>query len=365
MFENVFLIIPRNTCIIGSHANDLFSFFFLCVLSLESYHEVADRNESFVKGKDRLRGVRMAETVTAGDDFVENCEDVWILEMKYRMAVAYLSACWNKSTAEMTKVFTALKREESGRRFRTRELLAVFLEKQDELWLSLPAISAPLIKDLQGKPRDPADIETEVQDIIRNRAATKQKDKDTEGMADELGPGLADVDPSQGDFDLQSPLLSDILVKVDLLEVKYAPYLMKQWKTVLAVATANSFLHLFDVLSSTANGSAKEAFQHLVPPVEVPTEETVKTQNTAKHRKDWHKLLQPSDSFALANCAVAFKENDKGAYSFEITEKVHSSLMMGQTTSRKMQVRVQSKDKEKEWIAALKADKCGEKDSEN
>ena len=77
MFENVFLIILRNTCIIGSHANDLFSFFFLCVLSLESYHEVADRNESFVKGKDRLRGVRMAETVTAGDDFVENCEDVY------------------------------------------------------------------------------------------------------------------------------------------------------------------------------------------------------------------------------------------------------------------------------------------------
>ena len=71
-----------------------------------------------------------------------------------------------------------------------------------------------------------------------------------------------------------------------------------------------------------------------------------------------------SHSFALANCAVAFEENDKGAYSFEITEKVHSSLMMGKTTSRKMQVRVQSKDKEKEWIAALKADKC-EMDSEN
>lgn len=60
---------------------------------------------------------------------------------------------------------------------------------------------------------------------------------------------------------------------------------------------------------------------------------------------------------------MAFKENDKGAYSFEITEKVHSSLMMGKTTSRKMQVRVQSKDKE--WLAALQADKCGEKDSEN
>ena len=239
--------------IMRSHVNDLFSFFFLCVfISLESYHDVADRNESLVwGGKDRLRGVKMAETVTASDEFVENCEDVWILEMKYRMAVAYLSACWNKSTAEMTKVFTALKREECGRRFRTRELLAVFLEKQDELWLSLPAISAPLIKDLQGKPRDPAEIETEVQDIIRNRAATKQKDKGAEGMAEELGPGLADADPSQGDFDLQSPILSDILVKVDLLEVKYAPYLMKQWKTVLAVATANSFLHLFDISSST------------------------------------------------------------------------------------------------------------------
>ena len=55
---------------------------------------------------------------------------------------------------------------------------------------------------------------------------------------------------------------------------------------------------------------------------------------------------------------MAFKENDKGAYSFEITEKIQQSLMMGKTTSRKMQVRVSSKDKEQEWIAALKADKC-------
>ena len=330
----------------------------ICYNCEESYHEAAEKDESFVRSKDRLRGVKMAETVTAGDeDFVKNCEDVWILEMKYRMAVAYLSACWNKSSAEMTKVFTALKREECGRRFRTRELLSVFLEKQDELWLSLPAISAPLMKDLQGKPRDPADIEAEVQDIIRNRAAVKQEEKDAEGIAEKPGPGLDNVDQSQGDFDLQSPLLSDILVKVDLLEVKYAPYLMKQWRTVLAVVTANSFLHLFD-LSSTTHSSAKEAFHALVPSVDIPTEDTVKTLNMAKQRKDWYKLLHPSDSFALANCAVAFKENDKGAYSFEITEKIQQSLMMGKTTSRKMQVRVSSKDKEKEWIAALKADKC-------
>jgi hypothetical protein len=319
-------------------------------------------DESFVRGRDRLRGVKMADTVSTGEeDFVKNCADVWILEMKYRMAVAYLSACWNKSSAEMTKVFTALKREECGRRFRTRELLSVFLEHQDELWLSLPAISAPLIKDLHGKPREPADIETEVQNIIRDRAAIKQKEKDTEGALEKPSPGLDNIDPSEGDFDLQSPLLSDILVKVDLLEVKYAPYLMKQWRTVLAVVTANSFLHLFD-LSSATHESAKEAFQALVPAIEIPTEDTVKTLNMAKHRKDWYKLLQPSDSFALANCGVTFKENEKGAYSFEITEKIQQSIMMGKTTSRKMQVRVSSKDKEKEWIAALKADKCEQQD---
>lgn len=209
------------------------------------------------------------ESDASGDDkFVKNCEDVWIKEMKYRMSVAFLSACWDKSSAEMAKVFTALKREECSRRFRLRELLGMFLERQGKLWLSLPHISAPLMKELVDKPRDPDSIEAEVQNSIRIRAAVKQKEevdeKAREGE-DEEELGLTDVNPSDGDFDLQSPLLSEILVKADLIEVKYGTggtYLMKPWKTVLAIVTANSFLHLFDI-PSTRYSTPKDAFHAL------------------------------------------------------------------------------------------------------
>lgn len=300
------------------------------------------------------------------DDFVEIfCEDVWIKEMKYRMSVAFLSACCDKSSAEMAKVFTALKREECSRRFRLRELLSTFRAKQEKLWLSLPPISDPLMKDLANKPRDPVSIEAEVQASIRARAAIKQKEEvDNASMKDEEepGPGLAGIsNASDGDFDLQSPLLSEILVvKADLIEVKYSPYLMKPWKTVLAIVTHSSFLHLFNV-PSTRYSTPTEAFHALVPLVEVPTEETAKTMNMTKHRKDWYKLLQPSDSFTLANSTVAFKDGEKNGYTFEITEKIQTyaatSMMMGKTTTRKIMMRVLSKDEEKEWIAAMKADK--------
>ena len=342
----------------------------LCITTLPSvlkkgmYYEVAEKSFSFLNGKEKRRGVHMAaeSDPSEADDFVKNCEDVWIKEMKYRMSVAFLSACWDKSSAEMAKVFTALKREECSRRFRLRELLSTFLDKQHDLWLSLPPISVPMMKDLVDKPRDPSSIESEVQNSIRARAAAKQQEEvDMKADDEELGPGLANIGTaSDGNFDLQSPLLSDILVKADLIEVKYSPYLVKPWKTVLAIVTANSFLHLFDI-SSTKYSTPTEAFHALVPLVEVPTEETTKTLNMAKHRRDWYKLLHPSDSFALANCTITFKDGEKNAFTFEIMEKVQTyaatSVMMGKTTTRKMMMRVSSKDQEKEWIAAMKADK--------
>ena len=345
----------------------------------ETYYNAAETTLGTDYNKIKLRGVQMAvESETSDEDakYVKDCEDVWILEMKYRMSVAFLAACWEQSSAEMSKVFTALKREECSRRFRLREVLATFLEKQDNLWLSLPLISTPLLKNLSGKAREPADIEDEVQNVIRARAFSKQQEEeeeerriaekkeeeDDEKEAEEETSdlGLSDVDPANGAFDLQSPLLSDLLVNANLIEVKYAPYLMKPWKTVLAIVTANSFLHLFDV-PSTRYSDANEAFGALVPKVEVPTEETAKTMNSARHRKDWYKPLQAYDSFALANTTVAFLANTTDAFSFEIAEKVNNnaatSVVMGKTTTRKMMLRVLSKEQEKEWIAAMKMDK--------
>ena len=69
--------VSLNNCMAESHCHcyilrtnstnlsDFFIYMSICYNCEESYHEAAEKDESFVRSKDRLRGVKMAETVTA------------------------------------------------------------------------------------------------------------------------------------------------------------------------------------------------------------------------------------------------------------------------------------------------------------
>ena len=310
----------------------------------------------------------MTATANGSDavGIVSNCSDVWVQEMRYRMAVAFLSTAWEKSSKELASLFGTLKSTECSRRFRLRELLIAFLHRQERLWLSLPSILTPVMKDLVDKPLDRESIESEVQTSIKVRAQGLQREeakaKKLMGQKDEAGPGLKGIDPSKGNYNLTSPLVSDLLVKANVIEKKSSG-MMSSWKTTLAIVTADSFLHLFEIPSSAkvSNGSAPEvAFHALVPPVEVPNAETAKTNVVGKIIKDWFKMLHPAASLALPNCTITFKD-EADTCSFEITEKVPNtgatSMMMGKTTTRKVSLRTLSNDETKEWIAAIKANK--------
>lgn len=319
--------------------------------------------------------MRRGAGTTNGDqaaEFVENCSDVWVQEMRYRMSVAFLSTAWEKSSKELASLFGTLKSTECSRRFRLRELLIAFVNRQERLWMSLPSILAPVMKDLVDRPLDRESIEGEVQTNIRVRAQGLQKEeakaKKLAGNKEEAGPGLKGVDPTKGNYNLTSPLVSDLLVKANVIEKKSSG-MMSSWKTTLAIVTADSFLHLFEVPSSAklGSGSAPEvAFHALVPPVEVPNADTAKTHVTGKGVKDWFKMLSPSMSLALPNCTITFKDEDETCV-FEIAEKVPSSgassvassmmMMSKKTTTRKVSLRTLSNEQSKEWIAAMKANK--------
>merc|ERR1719469_1177214 len=81
----------------------------------------------------------------------DDIRDVWIVEMHYRMSVAYLTTTWEHSSTELSKLFQSLKEVECNRRYRLRELLLLHMQRQERLWLSIPGLVAPVVKDLMDR----------------------------------------------------------------------------------------------------------------------------------------------------------------------------------------------------------------------
>ena len=170
-------------------------------------------------------------------------------------------------------------------------------------------------------------------------------------------PGLSDVNPSDGNFELSSPLQSSLMSKAYVVEKKTTG-MMSSWKTSLAVVTKDSYLHLFDIPSSlkVTCGSAPEvAFYALVPPVTAPTEESMKNNQASSKIKKWNVNLIPADSLALPNCRISFKDDGKNS-AFEIVETIlntGASKVFGKISLRKLYLRTLTREDTVNWIQAL------------
>jgi len=294
---------------------------------------------------------------------VRQAHDVWILEMHYRMSVAYLTTVYQKSSQELSKLFSCLKETECSRRAVLREILVMHTQREERLWLSMPGLITPVLKDLLGKPMDTNSIEKDVQSAIRSRArGIQQEDARAAAETDEgflgiqpTGPGLEGVEPINNEYVLESPLMSNLLVKADVIEKKKEG-MMSMWKPTLAICTTDNFLHLFEIPqgSNIRSGSAVEvAFQTLIPHVEVPTEDMVKS-GRLPNTKPWFDCLIPSDSIALTNSTIAFNDTN-GNTTFEIKEAIGKKGFK-KVGTRKFSFRMCSSVEMVEWLLALKAE---------
>lgn len=349
----------------------------------ESYYDAADKalsgggSSEADTNRARRRGASDANT-TSIDDLLDDCRDVWAEEMRYRMAVAFLSSCWEKASAELSRLFTTMKETECSRRFRLRELLISSLQRKERLYLSLPSVLTPVLKDLVNRPMDTLSIEDDVQTSIRVRAQAIQREELTEKKRVEPGSGLLGVKTKDGQFELSSPLLSDLLCKAKVIEKKSSG-MIAGWRTTLAIITADSFLHLFEIPNSfkVQSGTAPEvAFHALVPPVEVPSESAIKEGKYDKQLskaglgdgaaatgqlmiKIWNARLTPTISIVLANSTVAF-QNRPGNSTFEITETYGAhgaSKLFGKLSTRKYHFRALTTEDAIEWTTILKSQK--------
>ena len=85
--------------------------------------------------------------VANGDvTLLENSECVWLFEMKYVLAVVLLQKSFRQCSDGLAEVFKQMKELEYNRRLRLRNLMLVFMQKQEQLWVALPAMSAPTMQ---------------------------------------------------------------------------------------------------------------------------------------------------------------------------------------------------------------------------
>jgi len=282
--------------------------------------------------------------------------DVWLVEMHYRMSVAYLTTIWEKSSVELSNLFTSMKELECNRRFRLRELLVLYMKRADRLWSAMPGIITPVLEDIVGASSKTEVIEKDIQTVIRTRAQMIQKNDEADLQQDRLkGPGLTGAPALSPDFELQSPLLSNLLLKVDVIWKK-SEKVLSVWKPTLAVATTDCYLHMFEIphTSNVQTGTAPEvAFQALVPPVEIVSEEAVLNGHMPSGRS-WFEYLIPSDSLNLKNCTIGMNK-EKGNATFEITETSKSQIkFIKKDQLKKISLRMFSSQHMVEWLLTLK-----------
>lgn len=303
------------------------------------------------------------EPEDSGD--VEDCLDVWLVEMHYRVAVAYQSFLWEKASAELSKLFGIMKETECQRRMDVREYLVAFIQRQERLYVSLPHLQEPVLKGLVARDMDQSTLEEAVQSSIQKRAERLARE---EAKAKKNSPppkSLEDADPSEGNFTLQSPMQSELMGNARIVERKGG--MMSSWKLSLAIVTLDSFLHMFDLPSGKAGkislGSAPEAaFQMLIPRVEIPTADAMNQSNkksapVSNFIKGWCENLTPSESMVLPHCSISQPKYGRETTSFEIQEEVSNtgaSKMFGKTTTKKITLRTFNKKETQEWVNYLK-----------
>lgn len=306
-------------------------------------------------------------------DLVKECADVWIEEMRYRMSVAFLSSVWEKCSSELSKLFISMKDIECNRRVQIKDLLMKMTDMQKCLLADVPSLLDPVLMGLTGWKMEKKILVDDVQCSIRERAQSLQLEEANAKKVSTTSldfkskynaPELNNVDAGAGNFELSSPLVSELMSKAKVVEKRAAggmTMIGSSWKTSLAIHTVDSFLHLFELPSTACklhSGSAPEvAFQNLIPPVLVPSIDSMREGGvkppSAKH---WFDHLVPTESFALPNCTISLMDEKKNPNLFEIVETIlnsGASKMLSKTGHRKMQIRMGTRDEARVFVAEL------------
>mmetsp|Transcript_686 Transcript_686/g.1461 ORF Transcript_686/g.1461 Transcript_686/m.1461 type:complete len:517 (-) Transcript_686:442-1992(-) len=314
--------------------------------------EVTDAWDNYLNSKSEIVGDK-----TINESNSKVVIDSWVVEMQYRVAVTYQNLAWEKGNKELKKLFVNVKEEEINRRMNLREFLVAFAQRQQRLFLSLPNIQNKVLEELAGKEMSRDEMSMIVNGIIEDGAQKYKKLT--------VGSELAEVSEDDfAEFNLESPLSSDLLTKARVVlrrtlaskTTGAARGQVGDWTLSLAVMSADSFLHLFDIDSPRVKltTSPEVAFTLLAPSLIIPNINNINSGNT-NFGRSWSGSLTPTFSMVLGKCRVK-KVDDN---SFEMIESVSptgaSKFAIGKKTRRKIQIQTPTKEETDDWIHMLTA----------
>ena len=261
--------------------------------------------------------------------------------MQYRVAVTYQNLAWDKGNEVLSNLFVKIKQEEISRRMNLREFLLAFAQRQQRLFLDIPGIQNKVLEELTGKEMSRDEMDKAVQTIIEERAS-KYKRKT-------MGKDLVTEDDF-ADFNLESPLTSDLLSKAKVVLRKNED---RDWTLSLAVMSADSFLHMFDIDSPRVKltTSPEVAFTVLAPTLIIPNDGSGKSN----FGKGWSDPLTPTESLILGKCRVKQMDDNSFELIESISPSVASKFTIGRTKWRRIVIQTPTKEETDDWIDILTA----------
>lgn len=267
--------------------------------------------------------------------------------MQYRVAATYQNVAWEKGNDELKNLFAKVKQEEITRRMNLREFLVAFAQRQQRLFLSLPGIQNKVLEALAGKDLSRDEMEKAVDTIIEERAS-KFKKKKLGDVESTISGTTSDDDGNFSEFDLQSPLKSELLSKAKVILRKSEN---EDWTVSLAVMTSDCYLHMFDLDSPKVKltTSPETAFTLLSPSLIIPNAEG-QLLGKSNFGRDWSNPLIPTESLVLNKCRI--KRLDDNC--FEIVENVSLGTKFAKkNTRRKVEIQTPTKEETDDWIKIL------------
>jgi hypothetical protein len=224
--------------------------------------------------------------------------DIWLLEFDYRNAVASQTNIWSELSASLDALFQTAKDSECMRRINLREFMIIFVrQQQTPFGGKVKDTQQSALKGLVETETNRAEIEEDVQRSIQQRLA--QATAEGESASTDR---VTVVEMYRGQFRPEYLLESEYLKGAFVLERKLSGW-SADGTIVLAVATTDSTLHLFDLPDNIGLGSSlEEAVGVLFPMAEPPS--------LGVPCEAWSGSLRPSCTMELANCTVAVIRNE-------------------------------------------------------
>lgn len=249
-------------------------------------------------------------------------------------------------------MYKEMKSEECFRRMNLREFLVAFVQRQQRLFMSLPAIHNQVLEELVGREMSREQVQELVDAAIDEKCKKLREEYEAKNPTPNKANGT-DQDAAEQDLLLESPLLSDLLIKAEIVEKKSSG-MMTEWKTSLIALSTDSYLHIFEINSDSIypGDSIESAFSTMIPPLIEPSAENVDA-GKQNFGKTWSDSLTPSESVVLGSSSLQVK-NDNTFEITETTETKGASKMFGKKASRKLMIRTTTKDKAEEWLKLLR-----------